>query len=400
MADASERIREHRERKEKLEIAAEEARALLSDRRQFLDSADTIAAFAAEVVNGNDYFDGRAIPIRRTGRDMPGSNWHTYVWDPDENVNELYYGIEQIGWLGRSKPRPMHYRGFQVKPELPQMSEEAEVVEALDKGIEIFSGYKDSETLPANFDVDGILLPRPFKITKIGPVNLFVGDPERALEFYTNHLGFVHTEEVNYRGHKVVFLRNGSEHHSLGLFPKALRAELGCSSHTSCMSFGVEVATYQQLRNAVEFLKQNGVQFREIPEELHPGVDYAAYAIDPDGHMIQLYYYMEQVGWDGKPRPAELRHQATVYPWRIKKPLPGSGGPSGSLSGALLKFLKAEFFPRFKISKNSLRFPRPWSTGAKIRKSEENSTNPCPFLGANFMSAMVSLAALSGSTAK
>ena len=49
MADASERIREHRERKEKLEIAAEEARALLSDRRQFLDSAETIAAFAAEM---------------------------------------------------------------------------------------------------------------------------------------------------------------------------------------------------------------------------------------------------------------------------------------------------------------------------------------------------------------
>ncbi len=33
MADASERIKEHRDRKEKLEIAAEEARKLLSDRR-------------------------------------------------------------------------------------------------------------------------------------------------------------------------------------------------------------------------------------------------------------------------------------------------------------------------------------------------------------------------------
>ena len=49
MADASDRIREHRERKEKLEIAAGEARALLSERRQFLDSADTIATFAAEM---------------------------------------------------------------------------------------------------------------------------------------------------------------------------------------------------------------------------------------------------------------------------------------------------------------------------------------------------------------
>ena len=49
LADASERIREHRERKERLEIAAEEARELLSDRRRFLDSADTIAAFAEDM---------------------------------------------------------------------------------------------------------------------------------------------------------------------------------------------------------------------------------------------------------------------------------------------------------------------------------------------------------------
>ena len=49
MADASERIKEHRDRKEKLEVAAEEARALLSERRQFLDSADTIATFAKDM---------------------------------------------------------------------------------------------------------------------------------------------------------------------------------------------------------------------------------------------------------------------------------------------------------------------------------------------------------------
>ena len=49
MADASERIKEHRERKEKLEVAAEEARGLLSERRKFLDSADTIATFAEDM---------------------------------------------------------------------------------------------------------------------------------------------------------------------------------------------------------------------------------------------------------------------------------------------------------------------------------------------------------------
>ena len=49
MADASERILEHRHRREQLEAAAEEARAVLAERRQLLDSADTIAAFANEM---------------------------------------------------------------------------------------------------------------------------------------------------------------------------------------------------------------------------------------------------------------------------------------------------------------------------------------------------------------
>ncbi len=49
MADASERILEHRHRREQLEAAAEEARAVLAERRELLDSADVIAAFASEM---------------------------------------------------------------------------------------------------------------------------------------------------------------------------------------------------------------------------------------------------------------------------------------------------------------------------------------------------------------
>ena len=49
MADASERIKEHRDRQQQLEIAAEEARSMLAERRAVLDSADTIAAFAEEM---------------------------------------------------------------------------------------------------------------------------------------------------------------------------------------------------------------------------------------------------------------------------------------------------------------------------------------------------------------
>ena len=46
------------------------------------------------------------------------------------------------------------------------------------------------------------------------------------------------------------------------------------------MSFGIQVGTYRQLKDAVAFLKTNGVKIRHLPPELSPGIDYSALAID------------------------------------------------------------------------------------------------------------------------
>ena len=264
----------------------------------------------AEVANGAQFLRKNDVPIVKTGRDMPGSNWHVYAFDPDLHNNELYYGIEQIGWTVRSKPKAMYYRRFDETPPLPIMSEEDEIEDAKKKGIDVYSGHNHKETLPAKYDVEGVLLPRPFKVTKIGPVNLFVTNLQKSEAFYTKIYGFTKTEEVNYKGHSCIFLRCGNEHHSLALFPIELRAELGLNEHTTCASFGLEVTSYNQLRNAVTFLTNHGVKTIDFPEELHPGIDYAKYVLDPDGHCLQLYYYMEQLGWEGKPRPKELRRVA------------------------------------------------------------------------------------------
>src|SRR5713101_5014428 len=131
-----------------------------------------------EIMDAHTYFQRHEVAIQRVGRDMPGSNWHVYVYDPDGHTVELYYGIEQIGWNQMSKPTEMYYRGFREKPALPQISEISEVAEALDKGIDIVAGHRTRETLPETYDVAGVLLPRPFKITKIGPVR--GGAPQRG----------------------------------------------------------------------------------------------------------------------------------------------------------------------------------------------------------------------------
>jgi catechol 2,3-dioxygenase-like lactoylglutathione lyase family enzyme len=168
---------------------------------------------------------------------------------------------------------------------------------------------------PATYDVDGILLERPFKVVKLGPVNLFVEDLEKAESFYRDTLGFILTEEVRYAGHRVVYLRNNTEHHSLALYPIALRSVLGLRADTTTMAIGMQLANYQQLRNALTFFRSRGVELRELPPELTPGMDHTMLAIDPDGHAVQLYWSMEQIGWDGRPRPAELRRTIVPGSW-------------------------------------------------------------------------------------
>lgn len=270
----------------------------------------------SEVGNAIKWFNERGIKQQRSGRDMPGSNWHTYLYDPDGQSNELYYGIEQIGWNGHSKPKAMYDRGFDQPPELPQISEFDEVEQARARGVDIFSGYRHLDRLPAPYDVGGVLLSRPFKIVRLGPVYLFTENLDAATEFYRDTLGFILTEEVFYQGERCLFLRANTEHHSLALLPFSLRDLLGLSPHSKCAALGVQLANYRQLRDAVKFFRDHGVEVTEsLPHELHPGIEYSATVRDPDGHTLQLYYAMEQIGWEGKPRPKELRQPSRLDDW-------------------------------------------------------------------------------------
>lgn len=273
-----------------------------------------------EVFNAHAYFSERQVYISRLGRDFPGSNWALYVLDPDGHRVEFYYGMEQIGWTRHSKPTAAYIEEVRNDFTLPQPSEMTEIMRAEASGIDLCSGFRPTEELPNDYVVGGIKMARPFKVTKIGPVSLFVADVDVSERFYTELLGLVKTEEVVYHGHRCVYLRCGTDHHVMALFPMALRAELNLNPATTVMSYGMEVGTYAQLKAAIAFLRERGLKFIDnIPFELHPGIDYAAHVVGPDGHCIQLYHCMEQVGWDGRPRPAaERRRVAADWPDRIE----------------------------------------------------------------------------------
>lgn len=266
-----------------------------------------------EVVDARLWLESEGTPIERYGRD-PGSNWHTYFPDPSGHTNELEYGIEQVGWDGLSKPEVM-WPWRNDHPELPYHAESTELADAAARGIDLTSGHRWVDDLPKIFDVGGVLLARPYRPVRIGPVSLFVDDVAAAERFYTQRLGLVVSEESSIDGHRALFLRANTEHHSIGLFPIELRDTLGLSDRSTLLSFGVQVGSYEQLRSARPYLESRGVKLIDLPAEVHPGIDYVVHAVAPDGHVMALYYYMEQVGWDGQVRSPAQRRQVVPGVW-------------------------------------------------------------------------------------
>ena len=268
-----------------------------------------------EVVEGHKWLVGNGVGMERAGRDMLGSNYHTYLYDPDDHIVELYYGVQQIGWDQASKPEFKTYKRWPVVAELPQPAEYDEIRAEVAAGGSLETGYHGTDDLPPKYEVGGVLLPRPFKIVRVGPVRLFVKDMAASVAYYRDKMGFIVSEETSWRGHRCTFLRVNTEHHSLALYPHALRGELGLSPHSSCMSFGIQLGSYRQLRDARDWLAARGATPFELPPELRPGIDYAFYLRDPDGHALELYYYMEQIGWDGRVRPAAERRKVKMGEW-------------------------------------------------------------------------------------
>lgn len=268
-----------------------------------------------EVVDSTMFLGGAEVPLLRSGRDTPGSNWHSYGFDPDGHIVEIYYGIEQIGWDGYSKPHAMYGRGFRQTPPLPQINEQQEVVDALAEGVDLTTGYVDRDVENAVHDVSGILLPRPFVVTGIGPLRLFVQDVDRSSRFYADILGLDISERRAIDGLQATFHRAGAEHHAIALYDIRLRERLGVRPDSTTLSFGVRVGSYAQLRAAAQWLAAAGFERVDLPADISPAMRHSVFFADPERHLVELYSEMDQVGWDGKARHPSLLPDRQFESW-------------------------------------------------------------------------------------
>ena len=88
-----------------------------------------------------------------------------------------------------------------------------------------------------------------------------------------------------------------------------------CRSSTWVVRWSAPTGSYSQLGAAAALLAERGTPSSPACRRSCTWASTTRpHLLDPDGHLICLYYYMEQVGWDGKPRPQSQRRTAAV-PW-------------------------------------------------------------------------------------
>jgi catechol 2,3-dioxygenase-like lactoylglutathione lyase family enzyme len=140
----------------------------------------------------------------------------------------------------------------------------------------------------------------PFRIGKIGHIALYVSDIERSAKFYTQVLGFsisdVYGDDRMPGG--AVFLRLNADHHGVALFKASDANPAGAGLHHTAF----EVATLDEVFRAREHLHAHNVPI-DFDGRRRAGVQIAVEFRDPDGHHLEIYWGIDQIGSDGRSRP-------------------------------------------------------------------------------------------------
>lgn len=153
------------------------------------------------------------------------------------------------------------------------------------------------------------------RVARMGHVGLTVRDIDRTVDFYTRYLGMKLTEKFVYPKEKIghgvavqagAFVRCTTTHHELSIFQ--MREEILPRDAPDAPRFGFglhhlafEMASPQDLLGLLEKMRAGGVEIVNCRRG-GPGNQPRFYARDPDGNLLEFYWGIDSIGWDGLPR--------------------------------------------------------------------------------------------------
>ena len=149
----------------------------------------------------------------------------------------------------------------------------------------------------------------PFAVQKIGHAVIFASDLERSTRFYTDVLGFKvsDTYDGSMMPGGMVFLRCNGDHHCLALVGGGSGQQDKSLHHLA-----FEVESLDDVFRARDHLKQHGAKIT-YEGRRRAGCQVSVEFLDPDGHHLELYWGVDQIGADGRSRPwDEWRQTATL----------------------------------------------------------------------------------------
>ncbi len=182
-----------------------------------------------------------------------------------------------------------------------------------------------------------------FNITKIGHVVLNCSDLERSVRFYTEVLGFkvsdVYTNDLAPGG--MVFMRCNQDHHGVALVGSMPDA----SPNIELNHLAFEVGTLDEVLRARAHLQKHNVPI-DFEGRRRAGVQIAVEFRDPDGHLLEIYWGLDQIGSDGHVRPPEEWKWAHSLEEAIANPVRGQD--TSVQDKSLVKERSAEEIERLK----------------------------------------------------
>lgn len=151
------------------------------------------------------------------------------------------------------------------------------------------------------------------RVARLGHIGLTVRDLDRTIAFYETYLGLKLTERFAYPPEKVghgttvaagAFMRCDVTHHELSIF--TLRPELMPEAGPEGPAMGLhhiafEMATPADLLALHDRMRGDGVTIVNSRRG-GPGNQPRFYARDPDGNLLEFYWGIDKIGWQGRPR--------------------------------------------------------------------------------------------------